>query len=75
MQIELDARAVLQHLEANGVLAADDLLLRIDADIEMVGEQIVVDAVRPIRAAQNVRARHGAALAPAACGRRQRVAK
>ena len=57
VQIELDARVVLQHLEANRVLAAEELLLRIDADVEVVGEQVVVGAIAPVLAAQDVRAR------------------
>ncbi len=55
MQIELDARAVLEHLEADGVLAADEFLFGIDANVEMVEEQIVVGAVGTVRAAQDVR--------------------
>ena len=47
-QVELDARVVLQHPEADRVLAADELLLRIDADVEVVGEQVVVGAVRAV---------------------------
>ena len=54
MQVELDARAVLKHPEADGVLAAEELLVGIDADIEVVVEQIVVGAIRPLAAAQNV---------------------
>ena len=56
-EIELDALVVLEHLEADRVLAADHFLLGIDADVEMVVEQIVVRAVPAILAAQNVRAR------------------
>src|ERR1019366_10235177 len=59
MQVELDARAVLEHLEADGVLAADELLLGIDADVEMVEEQVVVGAIRPVLAAQDVGVRGG----------------
>ena len=47
----------LQHLEADRVLAADRLLLRIDADVEVVVEQVVVRAVAAVFAAQDVRAR------------------
>src|ERR1039457_3196799 len=54
MQVELDARVVLKHLEAEGVLAADELLFRVDADVEMVEEQIVVGAMRPVLAAEDV---------------------
>ena len=54
LQVELDARAVLQHLEADGVLAADELFLRVDADVEMVEEQIVVGAIGSVGAAQEI---------------------
>ena len=47
-EIELYPRVVLQHLEANGVLSADELLLRLDADVEMVIEEVVVGAIAPI---------------------------
>ena len=53
-QVELDARAVLEHLEPDGVFAADELLFRIYADVEMVEEQIIVGAIGPISAAQNI---------------------
>ena len=54
MQVELDAVVVLEHLETNGVLAADRFLFRIDAHVEMVVKQIVVGAIPAIFAAQNV---------------------
>ncbi len=54
MQVELNARAVLEHLEADGDLSADELLLRVDADIQMIEEQIVVGAIRAVLAAQDV---------------------
>src|SRR5262245_65457803 len=66
MQVELDAVVVLEHLEANGVLAAEGLLFRIDAHVEVVVEQIVVGAMPAILAAQEVRLRRG--------GRRLRMA-
>ncbi len=50
-ELELDAVAVREHLEADRVAAADELLLGIDAQIEVVEEQIVVGAIRPVRAA------------------------
>ena len=59
VQVELDARAVLEHPEADGVLAADELLFGIDADVEMVEEQVVVGAIRPVLAAQDVGMRGG----------------
>ncbi len=57
IELELDARAVLQHLEADGVCSADELLVGIDAEIEMVEEQIVVGAIGAVRAAEKVTAR------------------
>src|SRR5580693_10230519 len=57
MKVELDARTVLKHFEANGILPADGLLLRINANIQVVRKQIIVDAVWTVGAAQNVRAR------------------
>ena len=46
-----------EHPEADRVLAGDRLLVRIDADVEVVEEQIVVGAVAPVLAAQDVGAR------------------
>ena len=57
VEVELDPRVVLEHLEANRVHAADRLLFRIDPDVEVVGEEVVVRAVAPVLAAQDVRAR------------------
>jgi len=54
VQIELDAGAILEHFEANGVLAADKFFFRIDADIEVIEEQIVVGAVWSVLTAQDV---------------------
>ena len=56
-QVELDARAVLEHPEADRVLAAETLLVGIDANVQVVIEQVVVGAVRSVRAAQHVIAR------------------
>ena len=56
-QIKLDSHIVFEHLEANGVLAADEFLFRINADIKMVEEQVIVGAIRPISAAQDVKPR------------------
>ena len=53
-QLQLDARVVLEHLEADGVLAADPLLLGIDPDVEVVIQQVVVGAIAAVFAAQNV---------------------
>ena len=54
MQVELDARVVLEHLEADGVLAAEEFLLRVDANIEVVEEQIVIGAIGSVLAAQDI---------------------
>ena len=59
VQIELDPRAVLEHPEPDGVLPADELLLRVDAHVEMVREQIVIGAIRSVLAAQNIGPRRG----------------
>ena len=56
-QVELDAGAVLEHAEADGVLAGDGFGVGIDADVEVVIEQVVVGAERPVGAAQKVEAR------------------
>ena len=52
-EIELNARAVGQHLEAHGIHAGNGLAYRIDANIEVVVEQIVVRSVRPVGPAQD----------------------
>src|SRR5262249_12582111 len=57
MQVELNASAVLQHLEANRVFSADELFLRIDPDIQVVGKQIVIRAIWPVFAAKLIEAR------------------
>ncbi len=59
VEVELDARAVLEHLEADGVFAAEELLFRVDADVEMIEEQIVVGAIRAVFAAEDVGVRGG----------------
>ena len=51
LEVELDARVVLEHLEADSVLPADEFLVGVDADIEMVEEQIVVGAIWAVRSA------------------------
>ena len=68
VQIELDARVVLEHLEADRVLAADRLLVRIDADVEVVEEQIVVRAIAAVLAAQDVGARRWVQRRGRRCG-------
>ena len=54
VQIELDARGVLQHPEADGDLAAEEFLFRVDANVQVVEEQIVVGAIRSVGAAQDI---------------------
>src|SRR5581483_762710 len=55
IQVELDSRVVLQHLEADRVLACDELLRRIDSYIEVIKKHIVVCAISSVSSAQNVR--------------------
>src|SRR5688572_11443757 len=57
VEVELDARVVFEHLEADAVDARDALSLRIDADVEMIEKQIVVGAIASVTAAQDVGAR------------------
>jgi hypothetical protein len=54
VEVELNPRVVFEHAEADRVLAADKLLLRIDANIKMVKKQIVVGPVPPVLPAQDV---------------------
>jgi hypothetical protein len=35
IEVELNARVILEHLEANRILAADELLFRIDANVQI----------------------------------------
>src|SRR6202046_567938 len=53
-QVELNASVVLQHLETDRVFPADELLFRVDADIEVVVKQVVVRAIRSVSAAEDV---------------------
>jgi hypothetical protein len=57
VQIDLNARGLFQHAEADRVLPADELLRWIDANIEMVVEQVVVGAVRSVGTEEDVRLR------------------
>jgi hypothetical protein len=57
MQIELDAFAILKHPEANGVFALKIFFVRVDTDIEVVEEQIIVGAIGPVSAAQYISSR------------------
>src|SRR5262245_16193721 len=53
-QVELDSRIIPQHLETDRIFSADELLLRINANIQLVGEQVVVGPPVTIRASQDV---------------------
>src|SRR6516164_4311381 len=57
MQIELNSRAFLEHFESDGVLPADIFFLGIDANIQMVVEQIIVRSISSILTTQNVGSR------------------
>jgi hypothetical protein len=57
MKIELDAVAILQHSEANSVFALKIFFVRVDTDIEVIEEQIIVSAIGPVGAAQYVSSR------------------
>jgi hypothetical protein len=65
VQVKLDAPTVLEHPEAHGVLALNEFFVRIDANVEVVKEQVVVGAIGTVRPAQNIamcsssRAKHG----------------
>jgi len=61
-----------QHPEADGVPAAQELLRRIDADVEVIGEQVVVGAVAAVlgrgarlRARESARRQRSSARGPA----------
>ena len=56
-EIELDAGAILEHAEADGVFAAEGFVVGIDADAEVVVEEIVVGAEGSIGSAE-----HGGAV-------------
>src|SRR6202034_1293136 len=53
-EIQLNAAAVLQHFEADGILTAQGSLLRIYPYVQVVVEQIVVGAIRAIAPAQMI---------------------
>ena len=57
VQIELNSRRIRQHLEADRILPAEILLLRIDANIQVIRKQIVVSPISAILAAQKIRMR------------------
>ena len=53
-QIDLHPRVVVEHPEADRVPAADELPIGIDANVEVVGQEVVVGAVAAVLASQNV---------------------
>jgi hypothetical protein len=55
VEVQLDARVVLKHLEADGVDAREEFLFGVDADIEVVVEEVVVGAVAAVFAAEDAR--------------------
>ena len=57
VEIELDARRVLEHAERDRVLPADELLVRLDPDVEVIRQQVVVRAEFAVFAPQDVTAR------------------
>src|SRR5687767_5447978 len=66
MEIQLNSGVVLQHAEAYRGLAAQELLLRVDAHVEMIEKKIIIGAIWTILAAQYVSARR-ASLCLRAC--------
>src|SRR5258708_5089962 len=54
VEIQLNACVVLEHLEPDRVPATDKLLLRIDANIEIIEEQIIVGTIAAILTAEDV---------------------
>ena len=60
MQIQLDAPAVPEHPETDGVFALKELLLRVDANIQVVKQQVVIGPIGPIGAAQDIAPRRPA---------------
>jgi hypothetical protein len=54
VQIELDAPAILKHPEADGVLSLEKLVLRINTDVEVIKQQIVICAIGSVCPAQMV---------------------
>ena len=57
VQLQLDAVVVLEHLEADGVLATDCLLVGVDPNVELVVEQVVVGTVAAVLTPQNIDSR------------------
>ena len=54
MQIDLDAVVVGQHAEADRVLAAEEFLVGVEADVEVVVQQVVVGAVAAVFATEEL---------------------
>ncbi len=54
VEIQLDSIIVLKHLEADGVLAANKFLLRVDANVEMIEKQIIISAIPAVFTAQDI---------------------
>src|SRR6266545_7234346 len=54
VQVDLNAAVVLQHPKPDGVLAAQELLRGVDADVQVIGEKVIVGAVAAVLAAQDV---------------------
>ena len=54
MQIDLDAVVVGQHAEADRVLAAEEFLIGVEADVEVVVQQVVVGAVAAVFATEKL---------------------
>lgn len=53
-EVDLDAGGVGEHLKADGVFAGDELLVRVDADAEVVVEEVVVGAIGAVGSAEDV---------------------
>ena len=53
----MDARGVAEHFEADGIFTADEFLFGIDADVQMVGEKIIIGAIGAVFAAKEIGAR------------------
>src|SRR5690242_1326071 len=54
MQVELDSGIVVEHLEPDGVGTAQEFLVGLHLDVEMVIEQVIVGAIAAIFAAEDV---------------------
>src|ERR1700729_1588846 len=49
-----NARPILQHLEANRIRSIYVFLVRIDAEIEVIKEQIIIGAIGSVRTNQEI---------------------